>query len=150
MTVEESEKQLFIPPRGVAQALRGFITNAQDATTDSSPVQIEVNSLENDVVVKVIDSGRGMEKDVLKRVGEPFFSTKAPGSGMGLGVFLGIAVFERLGGDVKVTSEIGQGTVVRVTLPHRVRPGDDQRVSDVSSNSAEYAKKALKTHQPLL
>ena len=150
VSADNPQQELLIPPRGVAQALRGFITNAQDATSDSTPVNIEINSAQGEVTVEIIDSGRGMEKDVLARVGEPFFSTKAPGSGMGLGVFLGRAVFERLGGAVKITSETGEGTRVRVTLPHKIDPQAIQIVNYEQTNFMDKSKKTSENHQPLI
>ena len=57
-----------------------------------------------------------MSADQLERVSEPFYTTKAPGKGMGLGVFLAMNVVRRLGGSVNFESTIGKGTCVTVTL----------------------------------
>ena len=65
---------------------------------------------------KIRDQGRGMSADQLERVSEPFYTTKAPGKGMGLGVFLAMNVVRRLGGSVNFESTIGKGTCVTVTL----------------------------------
>jgi two-component system sensor histidine kinase RegB len=54
---------------------------------------------------------------VLARVGEPFFTTKEPGRGMGLGMFLARAVLERLGGSLTLSSAVGVGTRAVLTLP---------------------------------
>jgi two-component system sensor histidine kinase RegB len=54
---------------------------------------------------------------VLARIGEPFFTTKPAGRGMGLGVFLARAVADRLGGEVTITSAPGTGTSVVFALP---------------------------------
>lgn len=51
-----------------------------------------------------------MTHDVLERAGEPFFTTRAPGEGMGLGIFLARAVAEQLGGAVRLESQPGRGT----------------------------------------
>jgi two-component system sensor histidine kinase RegB len=58
-----------------------------------------------------------MSAEILRRLGEPFFTTKSPGSGMGLGVFLCRAVFESLGGQLAFSSVSGEGTRAVVTLP---------------------------------
>ncbi|HMF44699.1 MAG TPA: HAMP domain-containing sensor histidine kinase, partial [Polyangia bacterium] len=82
----------------------------------------------DDVVVRVAPAGRqirfeindhgaGMPAEVLARVGEPFFTTKPAGRGMGLGVFLARAVADRLGGEVTITSAPGTGTSVVFALP---------------------------------
>jgi len=69
------------------------------------------------VWIEVRDRGVGMPKEVLDRIGEPFFTTKAPGNGMGLGVFVSRAMVERLGGRLSVTSEPSRGTCVTIDLP---------------------------------
>ena len=58
-----------------------------------------------------------MPPDVLSRVGEPFFTTKVPGEGMGLGLFLTRALAEQLGGEFHITSAPGEGTEARIELP---------------------------------
>ena len=68
-------------------------------------------------MIEVTDHGSGMSAETLRHLGEPFFTTKAPGAGMGLGVFLCRAVFESLGGQLGFTSTLGQGTRATVTLP---------------------------------
>jgi two-component system sensor histidine kinase RegB len=66
---------------------------------------------------EVKDRGRGIAPELLGRIGEPFFTTKAAGQGMGLGVFLARAVVERLGGDLVFDSQFGAGTSAILRLP---------------------------------
>ena len=65
----------------------------------------------------VIDSGVGIEDHARERLFEPYFSTRAPGGGTGLGWFSVVAIVESLGGDISVDSEPGNGTAVSVTIP---------------------------------
>ncbi len=58
-----------------------------------------------------------MSDEALRRVGEPFFTTKEPGRGMGLGLFLTRSVVERLGGELRFKSTPGQGTIATVRIP---------------------------------
>jgi two-component system sensor histidine kinase RegB len=109
-----------LPPHAVAQALRGLVTNAQDASTAGHPVRLVAGIAHRALTVQVIDRGPGMAPEVLDRIGEPFFTTKAPGHGMGLGLFLARAVVERLGGSLEVDSQPEVGTRVRVTIPAEV------------------------------
>jgi two-component system sensor histidine kinase RegB len=67
--------------------------------------------------IEVADRGAGMAPTVLERAGEPFFTTKPPGRGMGLGLFLTRTVVERLGGQLSLESSAGQGTRARIALP---------------------------------
>ena len=69
------------------------------------------------VVFEIADRGAGIPAAVLDRVGEPFFTTKPAGQGMGLGVFLARAIVERIGGELVIASAPGRGTTARVWLP---------------------------------
>jgi two-component system, sensor histidine kinase RegB len=122
---------LRLPPRAVAQALRSVITNAQDASVQDREVMVVATRARDQVVVEVIDRGHGMSKEVLARVGEPFFTTKEPGRGMGLGLFLTRAVVESLGGALGMDSTPGQGTCVTLVLPAKVE--DRLRVTEMVS-----------------
>lgn len=111
---------LQVPPGAIAQALRSIITNAQDASPPHREVVVTASSHGGDLRVVVRDRGRGMAREVLARVGEPFYTTKEPGRGMGLGLFLTRAVAESVGGSLGIESAPGQGTEVTLTLPPRV------------------------------
>jgi two-component system sensor histidine kinase RegB len=99
------------------QALTALVQNALDASADGQPVSLGAERSESRVRFFVEDSGRGMPLDVLNRLGEPFFTTKAPGNGMGLGVFLVRAYAERLGGNLVYESVAGTGTKAILELP---------------------------------
>jgi len=116
MDAAVGEVELEVPARALAQALRSMITNAQDASSDE-PVIVEAEAGDDAVRVRIRDSGAGMEEEILRRVGEPFFTTKAPGSGMGLGIFLSRATIEKLGGNLKIDSKQGVGTTIDIALP---------------------------------
>jgi two-component system sensor histidine kinase RegB len=111
------EKVLRLPPRAVAQALRGLITNAQDASSEGKSVSLKASVHDDRVEIAVEDRGAGIPPEVAMRVGEPFFTTKDPGRGMGLGVFLSRAIVEKLGGALTMESSVGKGTSVTVSLP---------------------------------
>jgi len=113
---------LRLPPRAVSQALRSLITNAQDASPATSAVMITVHSEDGALELAIRDRGAGMPSEILARIGEPFFTTKPPGRGIGLGLFLARAVVEAVGGRLEIESEAGQGTCVRVRLPMDVSP----------------------------
>lgn len=114
--------ELLVPPTALAQALRAIVQNAIDVSADATSdcVLIEAEALPTEaLLVTITDRGAGMPADVLARAAEPFFTTKAPGSGMGLGLFLARSVIERIGGSLSIASQTGQGTTVSVTLESR-------------------------------
>ena len=110
-------RRVRLPARAFSQALRGIIKNAQDASADGSEIVLRVSSHNEALEFEVRDQGAGIPPAILERIGEPFFSTKPTGRGMGLGVFLARAVVERLGGRVRLDSAVGVGTVAVVQLP---------------------------------
>jgi two-component system, sensor histidine kinase RegB len=109
--------RLAVTRRALAQALRVLVRNAQDASGDETPVTLRVDSRAGELRFEVRDQGAGMSGEVLARAGEPFFTTKSPGRGMGLGLFLCRAVVESLGGQVEIESQPGSGTTASIVIP---------------------------------
>jgi two-component system sensor histidine kinase RegB len=83
----------------------------------SGLVFVSARAAGDEVRFEVRDEGAGMTPDVLARAGEPFFSTRAPGAGMGLGLYLARAIVEHLGGRLALDSAEGRGTRVAIELP---------------------------------
>jgi two-component system sensor histidine kinase RegB len=110
-----------VPVRGLGSALRGLVKNGVAASPSGERVRIEAAEVQEGIMLTITDRGTGMAPDVLARVGEPFFTTRAAGSGMGLGVFLARSVVEQAGGRLAMQSILGAGTQVQVVLP-KVEP----------------------------
>ncbi len=110
-------QRVRVPPRAVAQALKSLLKNAQEASGPERAVSLRANVGGKSVAIEVLDRGAGMPEAVLARAGEPFFTTKEPGRGMGLGLFLTRTLVERLGGELTLSSEAGAGTRALVRLP---------------------------------
>jgi len=105
------------PPRGLARALKVLLRNALEASPPDRPVRVRAGLEGPEVLVEVSDRGTGMIPEVLARAGEPFFTTKGPGAGTGLGLFLARALVEQLGGRLTLESAPGWGTTARIALP---------------------------------
>ena len=108
---------LRLPPRAVSQALRSLVTNAQDASPPNTSVVVSVWRVADLLTIAIRDRGPGISTELMARIGEPFFTTKAPGRGMGLGLFLARAVIEGVGGNLRIDSRPDVGTEVFVELP---------------------------------
>lgn len=115
--VEAAEgPRVEVPLRALGQTVRALLKNAVYAGSPGE-VTLCVGVEEGSLRIEVRDVGSGMAEDVLLRAGEPFYTTKPPGQGMGLGLFLARAVVERLGGRLRLTSTRGQGTAAHVEIP---------------------------------
>ena len=108
---------LRVPPHAVSQALRSLVTNAQDASPATAGVLLSAHRDGELLTIIIRDRGKGIAPEVMERIGEPFFTTKAPGRGMGLGLYLARAVIEGVGGQLELLAGEGGGTEVRVVLP---------------------------------
>ncbi len=119
-------------PRALQQILFNLVTNARDAMPDGGRLVISVDEVvADDSFVEerpwinagrfgrltVTDTGIGMDRETLDHIFEPFFSTKAEGSGTGLGLSSVHGLVRQQGGHIHAYSEIGVGTSFRVYLP---------------------------------
>jgi PAS domain S-box-containing protein len=99
-------------------ALMNLAINARDAMPDGGVLDITVAEPEPGIAAIVVrDRGGGMPADVLDRAREPFFTTKQPGKGTGLGLAMVHGFAEQSGGSLRITSEPGEGTTVELRLP---------------------------------
>jgi two-component system, sensor histidine kinase RegB len=105
------------PPRGLSRALRGLVKNALQASAEGALVRLRMTVEDGSARADVIDEGPGMAAEILSKAGEPFFTTKIPGEGMGLGLFLTQTLAAQLGGSLELRSTPGQGTAATLRLP---------------------------------
>lgn len=105
------------PARALGRALEWLLKNAVQASAPEAPVQLAVERVGTQLRFCVRDEGMGMTPSVRARAGEPFFTTKAPGEGMGLGLFLTRALAEELGGELTLEPREPRGLEARLSLP---------------------------------
>jgi two-component system sensor histidine kinase RegB len=115
--VDLAEHWVRGPTKALSRALRSLLKNALQASPGHEPVELWFRIVGGEISAEVSDRGPGIAPDVLARVGEPFFTTKVPGEGMGLGLFLTRALAEQLGGSLELESAPGKGTTARLRLP---------------------------------
>lgn len=120
---ESLEAKVALPRKAVQQALAGLVNNGLDASGHDAEVWLRAERMEEATIRFVVeDHGAGMSEQTLRHVGEPFFTTKAPGRGMGLGVFLVRNLADSMGGTFRLTSTLGKGTKATVDLPMAAIP----------------------------
>jgi len=105
-----------LPQDEIVGALAALLRNAFDASPPDGRVTLSADDDAGSLTLRVADRGTGMPPEVLAHAGEPFFTTKPPGQGLGLGVFLARSVTEQLGGRFTIHSAAGAGTVVTLTF----------------------------------
>jgi len=102
-----------------------LINNAFAAMSDGGNLDIKVKKEETDkVLVTVADDGYGISEQDLKRIFEPFFSTKTKKGGTGLGLSLTQNFVREIGGKMDVESEVDKGTIFMITLPLKMEGKD--------------------------
>ncbi|HXG16233.1 MAG TPA: ATP-binding protein [Calidithermus sp.] len=105
-------------PGQLQQAVLNLLTNAVEATPRGGRVEVTTRpEAGGEVVVEVADTGRGIPGDQQARIFEPFFSTKAGGRGVGLGLFISAQIAREHGGRIDLESEAGRGARFRLRLP---------------------------------
>ncbi|MFB7639906.1 PAS domain S-box protein [Peribacillus butanolivorans] len=110
------------------QVLLNFVINGIEAMPDGGEIKVVTELKEEKVHISIIDTGVGMPPDQLRRIGEPFFTTKK--SGNGLGLMISFKIIESHLGRVFVESEVNKGTVFNIVLPMEI-------VKDLSNDGIE-------------
>ena len=129
----------FADPANVETSILNLAINARDAMDGAGRLTIEAgNAFLDDayaaghsdvaagqyVVISVTDTGAGIPAEVAAKVFEPFFSTKPVGKGTGLGLSMVYGFVKQSGGHVKIYSEVGSGTTVKIYLPRSTKAED--------------------------
>ncbi|SDJ17548.1 PAS domain-containing sensor histidine kinase [Alteribacillus bidgolensis] len=102
---ENQLKQVFV----------NFIKNAIEATSNGGVIKIECKKEQNELCIRFIDEGSGISEENIKRLGEPFFTTKENGTGLGL--MISFKIIEEHGGTIQVESQLGIGSIFKIKLP---------------------------------
>lgn len=106
-----------VDPGHLEQVLVNLVLNARDAMPDGGTIVIRTRHDDDRVSIEVTDDGLGMTPEVRQRAFEPFFSTKGPERGTGLGLATCQAVVTEGGGDITVQSALGEGTTFTMRWP---------------------------------
>lgn len=112
-----SAPTVCVPQTALLQSLGVLVKNACQSDGSSQPVSLRVKEQSGDLLFIIEDHGGGMPPETLARLGEPFFTTKEPGRGMGLGLFLVRMFVERVNGSLDIDSAPGTGTTIVLTIP---------------------------------
>lgn len=99
------------------QVFLNILTNAMDAMPAGGRLLITGSVEGQELVFAVTDEGEGIREEDLRIIFDPFYTTKEPGKGTGLGLPISYSIMQRLGGKIQVDSVLGKGTTVRLHFP---------------------------------
>jgi PAS domain S-box-containing protein len=144
----------------VELAVLNLAINARDAMPEGGVIDIRVDQqlIEGDdglrpgtyLRVQIADTGCGMDSATLGKAIEPFFSTKPLGKGTGLGLSMTHGLAVQLGGHLKLTSELGVGTVATLCLPMATKPAAEIETSAAPSSANRTATILVVDDDPLI
>ncbi|AKG52761.1 sensory box sensor histidine kinase-response regulator [Dehalogenimonas sp. WBC-2] len=123
------------------QVFLNLIVNAEFAMKkahDRGKLTIKTEKLENRICISVADDGPGMSAEVMSKIFLPFFTTKGPGEGTGLGLALSFGIVQEHGGILRVDSVLGQGATFVIDLPLNSAEVQSESESPVSQPFLEY------------
>jgi PAS domain S-box-containing protein len=148
--VPENQWPAVVDPSQLEDAILNLAVNARDAMPRGGRLLIETANVHLDeqyasqnvevtagdyAAIIVTDSGAGMSADVIEHAFEPFFTTKEVGQGTGLGLSMVYGFVKQSGGHVKIYSEVGHGTSVRLYLPRADTAAKDTRAAEVATRA---------------
>jgi len=109
-------------PGLLRQIVVNLVSNALDAVDRSGRVTVTAEGLDDDVLITISDTGHGISPEDLRRIFEPFYTTKGRGKGTGLGLAICRQLTAALGGTISVQSQTGEGSRFYVRLPRHGAP----------------------------
>jgi two-component system NtrC family sensor kinase len=104
-------------PDQIRQVFLNLINNAGDAISGAGTITITTTGEGDNVRVTIIDTGRGMTAEQMKKIFDPFYTTKPAGKGTGLGLSVSLSIVKSMGGSIDVQSMPGAGSSFIVSLP---------------------------------
>lgn len=98
------------------QAILNLITNAEQSIADKGVIKIKISHTKDQLEFEITDSGCGISEEHLDKVADPFFTTKDPGVGTGLGLFITFNIIEEHNGRISVKSTLETGTAIKINF----------------------------------
>jgi signal transduction histidine kinase len=113
--VDDNLPEVLMDVDRLKQVMLNLQNNALDAMPDGGELEILVAKDNDEITIRVVDTGIGIAPDQLPLIFEPFFTSKGLGTGLGLAISYNI-ISDR-GGEIEIESKLGEGTTVLVSLP---------------------------------
>ena len=116
LDLDEEIPTVLVDSKYLKQALLNIIKNSIEAIKDGGEIRIKTEGeSDGDVIIDIMDTGEGIPESIMGKIFEPYFTTRK--SGTGLGLVIVYKIIKELGGDIKINSKEGEGTIFSVKLP---------------------------------
>jgi signal transduction histidine kinase len=123
-SIEKGLPDIFVDRKQLQEVLFNLIRNAGQAIGEKGRIAVSARQDEGKVLIDIKDTGSGIPEDKLKELFNPFFTTKEPGKGTGLGLFIVRQVVEKNGGRIYLKeTRVGEGTTFTIEFPVKSRQG---------------------------
>jgi signal transduction histidine kinase len=106
---------IFVDPNRMKEAIVNIVTNALQSLTGRGSISVRTHASDNEAVLEIEDTGRGIPDSDMQAIFHPFFTTKSSGTGLGLAITH--RIIQEHNGRIEVESELDKGTVFRVYIP---------------------------------
>jgi signal transduction histidine kinase/ActR/RegA family two-component response regulator len=122
LEIKKSHGYVNADPTQLFRVFLNIMTNSMQAMeSGGGKIRVRVDSLKTDsgsmAVIRISDTGSGIDKSVIERIYEPFFTTKEQGKGTGMGLSVAHGIITGLGGEIAVDSSPGEGTLFTISIP---------------------------------
>lgn len=109
------------------QVFLNILSNAEQAIEKKGTIKISTHVEKQNIKIYVNDTGTGIDKNIISKISDPFFTTKDVGKGTGLGLSIAYKIIEDNNGTIKHLSQKGEGTEVIITLPLKSKENDNKQ-----------------------
>lgn len=127
--IADGAQEAVLNPQGLSHALWNLVINSRQALGSGGVIRLRCGGNRSQVWIEVADDGPGIPADARERIYDPYFTTKPPGQGTGLGL-TAVARFVRASnGEIQLASEVGEGTAFRMRFPRATGMMAESRAS---------------------
>ncbi|MCK4851475.1 MAG: GAF domain-containing protein, partial [Candidatus Omnitrophica bacterium] len=117
-------------PMKLNQVFMNILINAAQSIKENGAITIRTYAERKMVIIKISDTGEGIEEKTMNKIFDPFFTTKEPGKGTGLGLSVSYNIIKEHNGEIDVKSTIGKGTTFTISIPVSVGASETPQAQD--------------------
>ncbi|RIW28920.1 PAS domain-containing protein [Bacillus salacetis] len=127
----DNDRLAVFNPSHFKQVMLNILKNSFEATADKGKIKIKLDETDGNIRIRIIDNGKGISKDRLMRIGEPYYTNKEKGTGIGLTICF--KLINDYSGVMRVFSKVGWGTITTILL----KPASPEEEKEAESKSLQ-------------